>query len=104
MREVMDKQEQIKNLERELELAENYPFFKNRHDIAKALVERGYRKEIICENITENAFTDEFICSVCGFQMDDFCETRVDEDYGEKTNHEFEIRYCPNCGAKAREE
>lgn len=35
---------------------------------------------------------------------EDFSEKRVDMDDGEVTYHEFEFRYCPNCGAKVVEE
>lgn len=100
----MTKLQQIDDLGKELELAENYPFCMNMHDVAEALVERGYGKIPSCENITTNNPVDEFICSNCGFQMEDFCELRVDEDDGDKTYHEFEIRYFPNCGAKVKAE
>lgn len=57
-----------------------------------------------CKNITENHPVDEFICSECGFMVEEFFEKRVDEDDGEVTFYEFEIKYCPNCGAKVVEE
>lgn len=53
-----------------------------------------------CENLTDNNPLDEFICSNCGFAMENFAEMEIDEDDGEKCYHEFEIRYCPCCGAK----
>lgn len=53
-----------------------------------------------CKNLTEDNPVDEFICSECGFMIDEFSEKRVDEDDGGVTYHEFEIKYCPSCGAK----
>lgn len=80
----MNKQEQIKILERELELAENYPFNKNRHNVAECLVERGIYFTPECKNITTRNPVDEFICSECGFQYDEesdeedpFCKNRI---------------------------
>ena len=57
-----------------------------------------------CKNLTENNPVDEFICSNCGFMMEDFIEKWIDEDDGDVTYHEFEIQYCPNCGAKVEDE
>lgn len=53
-----------------------------------------------CKNISEQNPVDEFICSECGFMLEDFSEKRVDEDDGDVTYHEFEMKYCPNCGAR----
>lgn len=57
-----------------------------------------------CKNLTKENPVDEFICSECGFMTEDFSEKRVDEGYRDMTYHEFEIKYCPNCGAKVVEE
>lgn len=57
-----------------------------------------------CKNLSEYNPVDEFICSECGFAMVDFCRMEIDEEEGDKTYHEFEIKYCPNCGAKVVEE
>ena len=63
----------------------------------------------ICKNLTKENPVDEFICSECGFMTDDFSRTEIDEDiddgiwYEDRTRREFEIKYCPNCGAKVVE-
>lgn len=51
-------------------------------------------------NITEMHPVDEFVCSECGFIMQDFTEVHIDEDTRDTTYHECYIKYCPNCGAK----
>ena len=50
------------------------------------------------ENITENNPVDEFVCSECGIILEDWTMVEIDEDDGERTNHEYAFRYCPNCG------
>ena len=50
------------------------------------------------ENITENNPVDEFVCSKCGIILEDWSRVEIDEDDGERTNHEYAFRYCPNCG------
>ena len=52
------------------------------------------------ENITENNPVDEFVCSKCGIILEDWSMVEIDEDDGERTNHEYVFRFCPNCGAK----
>lgn len=54
----------------------------------------------VCQNLTEINPVDEFICSRCGFMTEDFCRLVIDEDDGEHYHYEYEIKYCPNCGAK----
>lgn len=56
-----------------------------------------------CYNETENSPVDEFICSNCGFAMEDFVERRYDEETEDVGYYEFEVKYCPNCGAKVVE-
>lgn len=72
--------------------------------IAETLYNAGYRKEKTCKNITKQHPVDEFICSECGLILEEYHEKRIDSDDGEETFHEFEIKYCPNCGAKVVEE
>ena len=63
-----------------------------------------------CKNLTKENPVDEFICSGCGFMTEDFFRLEIDEDfeegiyYEERNHHEFEIKYCPNCGAKVVKE
>lgn len=56
-----------------------------------------------CKNITDKNPVDEFVCSSCGFIIDDFSRVKVDDD-GEVFHYEYEIKYCPNCGAKVEDE
>lgn len=60
-------------------------------------------KTATCKNITGNNPVDEFICSECGFACGGFHRINVDED-GDEYFVEFEIKYCPTCGAKVVEE
>lgn len=48
------------------------------------------------------AACDQFICSECGIELQDWARIERDEDTGEVTHHEYEFKYCPNCGAKVR--
>lgn len=67
-------------------------------------IEDGQLKELrICKNETKSNPVDEFICSECGLIMQDYCKKRLDED-GDEYFFEFEIKYCPCCGAKVVEE
>ena len=52
-------------------------------------------------NIGEDyAEQDQFVCSECGIELQDWVRVEQDEDDGEETFHEYVLRYCPNCGAK----
>lgn len=52
------------------------------------------------ENIgTDYAECDQFICSECGIHLQGW--VRIDEDdYDDGIVHEYEFRFCPNCGAR----
>ena len=53
-----------------------------------------------CHNIgTDYAACDQFVCSNCGIELQDWRRVERDED-GEITYHEYEFHFCPNCGAK----
>lgn len=71
--------------------------------IAKKLARENYHKEKVCKNIAEMHPTDGFTCSECGITIIDFREERVDEDDYTATWYEYEMKYCPNCGAKVVE-
>lgn len=47
---------------------------------------------------------DQFVCSECGIELQDWHLVEKDEDDGEISYHEFTMKYCPNCGAKMKEE
>lgn len=63
-------------------------------------IEQGTMKEEkTCKNISEMHPVDGFTCRECGITLIDYVEERVDEEYN-ATHYEYEIKYCPNCGAK----
>lgn len=84
--------------------ADELPFVETAEYVASELISAGIGKMKTCKNESDNNPVDEFICSECGFMTEDFSEKRIDEDDGDVTYHEFEFRYCPNCGAKVVEE
>lgn len=63
---------------------------------------KGYRKQNVCENIIEQNHVDEFQCSECGIVLCDWTEEKTDVEDGDKTYHEYEFKFCPNCGAKVK--
>lgn len=68
-------------------------------------IEQGtLKEEKTCKNISEMHPVDGFACSECGISLVDYVEERVDEEEYDTTYHEYEIKYCPNCGAKVVEE
>ena len=53
-----------------------------------------------CHNVNlDYAECDEFVCSNCGIELQDWRRVSRDED-GDITYHEYKFNYCPNCGAK----
>ena len=53
-----------------------------------------------CYNLNKDyAECDQFVCSNCGIELLDWRRVEHDED-GDITYHEYELRFCPNCGAK----
>lgn len=84
--------------------ADELPFVETAEYVASELISAGIGKMKTCKNESDNNPVDEFICSEYGFITEDFSEKRIDEDDGDVTYHEFEFRYCPNCGAKVVEE
>lgn len=48
----------------------------------------------------EYADCDQFVCSNCGIELQDWTRVERDLDDGEITHYEYTFRYCPNCGAK----
>ena len=43
---------------------------------------------------------DQFVCSNCGIELQNWHRVEHDEDDGDVTYHGYEFKYCPNCGAK----
>lgn len=84
--------------------AHDYCFdLRDERDALKAENKR-LKSEKTCKNMSDKNPVDEFVCSKCGFMTDDFYRLIIDEDDGEHINYEYEIKYCPNCGAKVEDE
>lgn len=49
---------------------------------------------------SEYADCDQFVCSECGIELQNWYSVERDEDDWDITHHEYVFRYCPNCGAK----
>lgn len=45
---------------------------------------------------------DQFICSICGIELQDWNRYETDEDTSEKHCYDYHFNYCPNCGADIR--
>lgn len=59
------------------------------------------RKAVLCHNENHDyAECDQFVCSNCGIELQDWHRVERDEDDGDVTYHQYEFKYCPNCGAK----
>lgn len=59
------------------------------------------RKTDTCENAGEDyAECDQFVCSKCGIELQDWHSVERDMDDGEVSYHEYTFRFCPNCGRK----
>lgn len=43
---------------------------------------------------------DQFVCSECGIELQDWHRVERDEDDGDISYHDYVFRFCPNCGAK----
>lgn len=48
---------------------------------------------------SEYAECDQFICSECGIEIQDWHRIERDEDGGQ-WHHEYVFNFCPNCGAE----
>lgn len=51
-------------------------------------------------NITDENPVDQFVCSDCGIILEGYVRKTIDEDDGAEIYHEYEPRFCPDCGAK----
>jgi len=53
-----------------------------------------------CHNVNkEYDDCDQFVCSNCGIELQDWLKVERDED-GDITFHGYEFKHCPNCGAR----
>lgn len=54
-----------------------------------------------CHNENNDyADCDQFVCSECGIELQDWHRVERDIDDGDITYHEYTFKYCPNCGAE----
>ena len=62
-----------------------------------------YGERRTCKNVgTDYADCDQFVCSECGIELQDWHTVERCED-GEVIFHEYEFRFCPNCGRRIEE-
>ena len=62
-------------------------------------------KEKKCHNENHDyAECDQFVCSNCDIELQDWHRVERDEDDGDVTYHPYEFKYCPNCGARITRE
>ena len=53
-----------------------------------------------CKNVAiEYDDCDQFMCSECGIELQDWRRVERDED-GLEVYHDYRLRFCPNCGSK----
>ena len=65
---------------------------------------KALKAQQTCENINEDyADCDQFKCSECQIELQDWHRVERDEDDGEISYHEYTFRYCPNCGRRVKE-
>lgn len=58
-----------------------------------------------CKNENKDyAECDQFVCSNCGIELQDWHRVEHDEDDGDISYHEYEFNYCPGCGYKVIKE
>lgn len=54
-----------------------------------------------CKNENKDyAACDQFVCSNCGIELQDWNRVERDEDDGDITYREYEFDFCPSCGCK----
>ena len=72
--------------------------------IAKNLPTADVRENVYAENVAEDYDDcDQFVCSNCGIELQDWLRVERDEDDGDITYSEYVFKFCPNCGADIRE-
>ena len=58
-----------------------------------------------CKNVgMDYAEVDQFVCSKCGIELQDWHSVERDMDDGEVSYHEYAFRFCPHCGRRIVEE
>lgn len=63
------------------------------------------KEVVIAENLnTDYHEVDQFICSECQLQLRGWTRTMYDEDGEYDWQQEYVLKYCPECGAKIKEQ
>ena len=71
---------------------------KTLNDLSKAVisVETG-----VCRNVADRYDeVDQFVCSECRIELQDWTRVERDEDDSEEYHYEYVLQYCPNCGRR----
>lgn len=93
----------IKALEENTVSEEVYTDEYSRRKEAELELYKLQRREGICYNHNEDYDDcDQFVCSECGIELQDWHRVERDEDDGEISYHEYCFEFCPHCGRKIR--
>lgn len=77
------------------------PKTKTAEALEMAIKSLDERKTNTCTNDGEDyAECDQFVCSECGIELQDWHRVERDMDDGEVSYHEYAFRYCPHCGRR----
>lgn len=79
---------------------QDFKIYKRLQELEDKIENGTLKKEMTCKNVSEMHPTDGFTCSECGKTIIDFREEIVDEEDCTASWYEYEMKYCPNCGAK----
>jgi DNA-directed RNA polymerase subunit RPC12/RpoP len=92
----------IKALEENTVSEETYTEEYNRRKDAELELYK-LKQEKTCYNYNEDYVDcDQFVCSECGIELQDWHKVERDDDDGEISYHEYTFQYCPHCGRKIK--
>ena len=78
------------------------PYKNDRQSLALDMAIEALQEHKTCKNVgTDYAECDQFVCSECGIELQDWHSVERCED-GEVIFHEYTFRYCPACGREVR--
>jgi hypothetical protein len=78
----------------------------NQHMALREALDRVPAADVVERKTGKNVATeyddcDQFVCSECGIELQDWRRVERDED-GLEVYHEYRLRFCPSCGAKIK--
>lgn len=82
--------------------------YMNEYDLRKDVEDvelelHKFKQEKTCYNCNEDYDDcDQFVCSECGIELQDWHRIERDDDDGEISYHEYTFQYCPHCGRKIK--